>query len=111
MGCQERGTDLLHLGVNGTGVDSEDVNVVAVGLDDLFGDRSRVEDHGELKPIVASQCGRVSRSCPGKLTPKVDGRLTLVLPYSSTGPNSGLFNSSTDPKWTSLLANLYQNIP
>jgi hypothetical protein len=38
MGCQESGTDLLHLGVNGTGVDSEDVNVVAVRLDDLLSD-------------------------------------------------------------------------
>jgi hypothetical protein len=42
-------TDLLHLGVDGTRVDGEDVNVVAVGLDDLLGDRSRVEDHGELR--------------------------------------------------------------
>jgi hypothetical protein len=49
MSCQERGTDLLHLGVDGTRVDGEDVNVVAVGLDDLLSDRSRVEDHGELR--------------------------------------------------------------
>lgn len=31
-------TDLLHLGVDGTRVDGEDVNVVAVGLDDLLSD-------------------------------------------------------------------------
>ena len=42
-------TDLLHLGIDGTGVDGEDVDVVGVGLDDLFSDRSRIEDHGELQ--------------------------------------------------------------
>lgn len=66
----QHGTNLLHLGVDGTGVNGEDVDVVAVGLDNLLGDRSRVEDHGELRATVAIQCGTVSLSCSVKLTRK-----------------------------------------
>ena len=51
-GIAGAGTDLLHLGVDGTGVDGEDVDVVGVGLDDLFSDRSRIEDHGELRGVM-----------------------------------------------------------
>ena len=51
-GIAGAGTDLLHLGVDGTRVDGEDVDVVGVGLDDLFSDRSRIEDHGELRGVI-----------------------------------------------------------
>ena len=39
---------LLHLGVNGSRVDCKDIDVVIVGLEDLFQDCLGVADHGEL---------------------------------------------------------------
>lgn len=45
---------VLHLSVDCTRVDGENVDVVVVGLDDLFEDGLGVKDHGKLS------CKRIS---------------------------------------------------